>query len=81
VVDVDHVLKGDAEPQPTVVLFPGSMDVMWHDAPKFHAGQEGVWLLHADQVPAAALAHFPQVYTALHPEDFVERADAVQRFL
>jgi hypothetical protein len=84
VVDVDQVVKGDAEAQPTVVLFPGSMDVVWHRAPKFHVGQQGVWMLHADQVPAAALAHFPQVYTVLHPEDFVEgpaAADEVRKLL
>ena len=45
-VRVDEVHKG-AHPTDTVsVRFPSSQDVMWHDAPKFHPGQEGFFMLH-----------------------------------
>ena len=45
-VQVDEVHKG-AHPRGTVsVRFPSSEDVMWHDAPKFHPGQEGFFVLH-----------------------------------
>jgi hypothetical protein len=70
VIDVDTVLKGSVPPGPVVVLFPWSLDVYWHDAPKFHAGQEGVWLLHSQQVPQAVAEQFPLVFTALDPMDF-----------
>jgi len=66
-----------------VVLFPASIDVMWADAPKFQAGQEGVWLLRTERVPAAATELFPSVYTALDPKDFQprDRVERVQRLL
>src|SRR5262245_25751310 len=62
VVEVQAVHKGAVPPSQQVVLrFPGSTDVRWHRAPKFQAGQEGVFSLHHDQVsshpqfgPAAA---------------------------
>ena len=45
-VQVDEVHKG-AHPKGTVsIRFPSSQDVMWHDAPKFHPGQEGFFVLH-----------------------------------
>ncbi len=83
VVDVYDVLKGDAAAEPTVVLFPGSTDVMWHDAPKFRPGQEGVWFLHGERVPAAAAQLFPQVYTVLDKADFQhnDRLDEVRRLV
>src|SRR4051794_34294347 len=62
VVHVDQVLKGPesavaaATPEPVTVLFPGSSDIAWYDAPKFRPGQEGVFFLHGEQVPAAAAA-------------------------
>jgi hypothetical protein len=45
-VKVDEVHKG-THPRDTVsIRFPSSEDVMWHDAPKFHPGQEGFFMLH-----------------------------------
>ena len=45
-VKVDEVHKG-THPKDTVsIRFPSSEDVMWHDAPKFHPGQEGFFILH-----------------------------------
>jgi hypothetical protein len=32
------------------VLFPGSRDVKWRSAPKLHAGQSGIWVLHEQTV-------------------------------
>jgi hypothetical protein len=69
-LDIRSVLKGARPPDPTVVLFPASIDVMWVMAPKFHAGQEGIWLLHAEFVPQAAARVYPSVYAALDPDDF-----------
>jgi hypothetical protein len=78
VLDVDSVLKGAMPEAPTIVVFPASIDVMWVDAPKFHAGQEATWLLHTDQVPAAQVpgtvaATFPSVFTALEPGDVLPK--------
>jgi hypothetical protein len=73
VINVDSVVKGTQPPGETVVLFPSSMDVAWARAPKFHVGQEGVYLLHR-QEPTAELsptlrAGGPAVLTALDPVD------------
>jgi hypothetical protein len=73
VLDVDSVLKGTTPQTPVVLMFPASIDVMWVNAPKFHAGQEATWLLHTDQVPEAARAAFPSVYTALDPGDVLPK--------
>ena len=59
-----------------IVLFPSSIDVMWVNAPKFHAGQEGMWFLRSEQVPRAATEVFPSVYTVLDPTDFQPRENA-----
>lgn len=72
-IDVEDVLRGQVSADPIILLFPESIDVMWVNAPKFHAGQEGIWFLHTEQVPAAAAARFPSVYTALSPDDFHPR--------
>ncbi len=78
VLDVESVLKGTAPPAPVVVMFPASIDVMWVNAPKFHAGQEATLILHTDQVPAPQVpatvaATFPSVYTALEPGDVLPK--------
>ena len=28
------------------MVFPQSDDVRWHQVPKYHPGQQGIWLLH-----------------------------------
>jgi hypothetical protein len=76
VLDVDSVLKGTLPPPPVVVVFSASIDVMWVNAPKFHAGQEATWLLRATQPPGAAAAAFPAVYTALEPGDVLPKEQA-----
>jgi hypothetical protein len=74
VIDVDAVHKGQFKGKQVVIRFPSSTDVRWHKAPKFHTGQEGVFLLQKGQLPgpsAAALtaAVGPEDYTALSPAD------------
>jgi hypothetical protein len=69
-LDISSVLKGARPEDPTVLLFPASIDVMWVKAPKFHAGQEGIWLLHTEHVPQAAARALPSAYTVLDPNDF-----------
>jgi hypothetical protein len=45
-IRVRETLKGS--PASTVdVWFPASRDVMWVDAPRFAAGQEGIWILQS----------------------------------
>jgi hypothetical protein len=76
VIDVDETHKGPGRHKQVVVRFPSSTDVRWYHAPKFQTGQEGVFLLHKQQVPAAAakaanlVALKAPEYTALHPGDF-----------
>jgi len=76
VINVDETHKGRERRKQVVVRFPSSTDVRWYHAPKFHAGQEGVFLLHKQQIPAtrAKAASLPSLkaeqYTALHPGDF-----------
>lgn len=45
VVEVDDVHKGSHQKKQVVVRFPASMDVLWHNAPKFHPGQQGFFML------------------------------------
>src|SRR5262249_23920420 len=76
VIDVDEAHKGSEGRKQVIVRFPSSTDVRWYQAPKFHAGQEGVFLLHKQQIPAtrAKAAAFTPLqapeYTALNASDF-----------
>lgn len=73
-IQVDQVHQGSHKGKTAEVRFPNSQDVMWHDAPKFHAGQEGFFILHkseSEKVAArAAPAEDSGDYVALHPVDF-----------
>lgn len=73
VIEVETGIKGVADGQRVVVRFPTSMDVQWFNAPRFTAGQEGVFICSTDQVSgvqSAMLAGNQVVaYTALAPED------------
>jgi hypothetical protein len=80
VVSVDAVHKGDHSKKEVVVRFPASTDVRWRNAPKFHTGQEGVFLLHKSQQAASAPALAAQPlgdneYTALNAADFQPTED------
>jgi hypothetical protein len=76
VVNVDEIHKGRERRKQVVVRFPSSTDVRWYHAPKFQAGQEGVFLLHKQQIPAtraraaSLTALKAEEYTALNPGDF-----------
>jgi hypothetical protein len=86
VVTVKTVHKGEPTTKQVVVRFPSSTDVQWYRAPKFHAGDRGVWVLQSQKAPAAGAAAPPKgapalamtataipgaaVYTALSPMDF-----------
>jgi len=78
VVDIDQVHKGQHSKKQVVIRFPSSTDVKWRNAPKFRTGQEGVFLLHKDQMPKSAVASLAlgaapldeDQFTALQPADF-----------
>jgi hypothetical protein len=77
IVEVKEVLKGSVGQSQVVLRFPSSTDVRWHRAPKFEAGQEGVFSLHPDAVsrqvsrgPAAASLGATDTFTCLHRADF-----------
>ncbi|HEX8068351.1 MAG TPA: hypothetical protein VF546_00265 [Pyrinomonadaceae bacterium] len=82
VIEVRAVVKGGRAPKRVVIRFPASTDIRWQQAPKFHAGQEGYFLLHrleADKAPArrapkgeGAAGARPRaaLYTALDRADF-----------
>jgi hypothetical protein len=85
VIDIDKVHRGKHGAKQVVVRFPSSTDVRWYHAPKFHTGQEGVFLLHKGQLaPEAkavrAAAVGPGQYTALDPAD-VQPLDELPRIL
>ena len=73
-IQVDQVHKGSHKGKTAEVRFPNSQDVMWHDAPKFHAGQEGFFILHKSEKEKVAAKAAPTEdageYVALHPVDF-----------
>ena len=75
VINVESVEKGELAEGTIVVPFPASEDVMWYQVPKFHTGQEGVFLLHTDQEVRGLARGAP---TSLHPLDIQPR-DQLER--
>jgi len=73
-IQVDQVHKGSYQGKIAEVRFPNSPDVMWHDAPKFHPGQEGFFILQKSEKVKVAAKAAPTKdagdYVALHPVDF-----------
>ena len=65
-IAVQAVEKGRFTGKNLVVLFPQSGDLMWKVSPKFHVGQEGVWILHRQPIKGLNA----QYYLALDPGDF-----------
>jgi hypothetical protein len=62
------VIKGHASKEITL-LFPVSLDVKYnfpHESPKFHVDQEGIFLLHKQQIKELNM----EAFTALDPTDF-----------
>lgn len=92
VINVDAIHKGKSDAKQVVVRFPSSTDVQWHRAPKFHAGDRGVWMLQPTEQSQRQVskprggrkslnmttAPKPNVYTALHPMDF-QPASSLER--
>src|SRR5204863_9219496 len=83
-IEVDKVHKGEHSAPTVTVRFPSSDDVRWYNAPKFHPGQHGVFVLHraspADApagtaARAAVRGRQPVVYTALDATDFHPSSD------
>ena len=71
VVEVNSVVSGSVTTDnPVTILFPASIDVAWYQAPKYAAGQSGVFLLHSEHVPTAAPEITGPTFTTLHPQDF-----------
>jgi hypothetical protein len=64
---VDSVVREErSEQQTVVVLFPSSTDIAWRAAPKFTAGQSGIWLLRKQLIRELD----QEAYTALDPQDY-----------
>jgi hypothetical protein len=75
VIHIDDVYKGQHSKKQVTVRFPASTDVRWRNAPKFHTGQEGVFILHKEQMKNVQTAEAVpalrrEEYTALHAADF-----------
>lgn len=96
VIEVAKTEKGSPRSKEVVVRFPSSNDVRWYKAPKFVPGQEGVFILHKTQPPAAAKsvarvrgavtaaeAETTEAFTALDPVDFqpLEHKPAIQNLI
>lgn len=67
VIEIEETLKGEPRLSLLVIRFPDSMDVMWYKVPKFSLEQEGIWILHQDEVG---------IYTAMNPLDFQPKKEA-----
>jgi hypothetical protein len=74
-VHVESVLKGDLKSDTVTVLFPSSLDIAWHNAPKYHEGQRGIFALHSDETTRAAAAQRGEVYMTTDPNDFQAAED------
>jgi hypothetical protein len=86
IISVQAVEKGEPNQKQVVVVFPGSDDVMWANAPKYQKGDSGTWILHKNQIKDKQVANVlltaepeetsnPTSYTTLSEEDF-QRADS-----
>ena len=76
VLQVQSVLKGPKlKKNKMVVRFPLSRDVAWVSAPKFEAGQQGIFILRRDEVSGASTVsvggYKADVYTCLKPGDWL----------
>ncbi len=82
-IEVQTLLKGRPGSQLVTLYFPTSSDRTWKDAPRFAAGQEGVWLLHAKPVDGSRKAEMIPGLTSLEPLDFQHRDQSprLQRLL
>jgi hypothetical protein len=81
VIDVAAVHKGDGNQKTVTLRFPSSDDVMWHRAPKFKPGQDGIFMLqkskikeHAASADSAGAIETVEAYTAFSPVDFQQHS-------
>jgi hypothetical protein len=83
VIDVTSVAKGEASGKQVVVKYPNSRDEMWIDSPKFHVGEEGVWILQMNQAEKGPARLRTEGYTALNPLDFQpkDRSERTMRLI
>jgi hypothetical protein len=70
IVGVQSTLKGQVTGSSVTFFFPGSEDPVWRGSPRFKEGQEGIWLLHRNQVELPGIEN---QFTALKPLDFQPR--------
>ena len=56
-VGIEVVQKGLYSARSVSVLFAGSTDMMWFQAPNLKEGQDGIWLLHKDDLVRHAPGH------------------------
>jgi hypothetical protein len=78
-VRVERVYAGSSPGEAITIRFPESSDVQWHDAPRFHVGDRGVFLLRRDAPEGSTTT----VFSALNPLDFVpaDRSNEVEAIL
>ena len=71
-LEISSVLSGDLRDRTVTLIFPGTLDVAWVDAPRPNSQQEAVWLLTVNRDLDG--------YTALDPLDVqpVEQADRIR---
>lgn len=66
-LEVESVEKGRHDrSKPAPLAFPSSDDIQWFWRPKPTPAQEGIWILHKEQLPGLP----PGAFTALDPHDF-----------
>ena len=71
VIDVQSVEKGRLAEKQVVVVFPMGKHQVWQAAPKFQAGQEGVWILQKKHLQLLRR----QGFVALDPADFHAKSE------
>lgn len=57
------------------ILYPNSVDIAWSQCPKFHGGQEGIWILQRDQQERGSRRFRAPGLTALDPLDFHPKSE------
>jgi hypothetical protein len=82
-IQIDSVEKGQYTSKSVKVLFPQSAEPRWR-MPRYHRGQEGIWLLQRNQTERKGPLYGIPAYTALdsddfHPKDEVEEMRALIR--
>ncbi|HYX28330.1 MAG TPA: hypothetical protein VE863_07170 [Pyrinomonadaceae bacterium] len=86
-IQVDQVHKGTHKSKTAEVRFPSSTDVMWHEAPKFHTGQEGFFVLHKaareEKAARSAPSEDPGEYVAFDSADYqaFDEADGIRSLI